>query len=229
MSSSVVPFSSCLQSLPASGSFQMYQLFAWGGQSIGSFSFNISPSNELPGLISFRMDWLYLLAGSRTVLIIKLLKTEMKKNGGGQITKETTQGDFLHMKDWGVHHTPSMLSGNKATGHIRETFQNTGGKKKALQLGRKQRPTQDPLLVPQVKVKSEKDLHNSFLLIYLFFNWSITALQNFVVFCQTSTWINHRYTYVLLKMTSENFVSSNPHCAVVTGGHFQTCTVLGTF
>ena len=27
-----------------------------------SFSFNISPSNEYPGLISFRMDWLDLLA-----------------------------------------------------------------------------------------------------------------------------------------------------------------------
>ena len=23
-------------------------------------------------------------------------------------------------------------------------------------------------------------------------------------------------------------MSSNPHCAVVTGGHFQTCTILGT-
>ena len=33
-SSSVVPFSSCPQSLPASGSFPMSQLFAWGGQSI---------------------------------------------------------------------------------------------------------------------------------------------------------------------------------------------------
>ena len=33
--SSVVPFSSCPQSLPASGSFPMSQLFAWGGQSIG--------------------------------------------------------------------------------------------------------------------------------------------------------------------------------------------------
>ena len=29
-----------------------------------------------------------------------------------------------------------------------------------------------------------------------FFNWSIITLQNFVVFCQTSTWIGHRYTYV---------------------------------
>ena len=35
ISSSVVPFSFCLQSFPASGSFQMCQLFASGGQSIG--------------------------------------------------------------------------------------------------------------------------------------------------------------------------------------------------
>ena len=35
ISSSVVPFSSCPQSLPASEPFTMSQLFAWGGQSIG--------------------------------------------------------------------------------------------------------------------------------------------------------------------------------------------------
>jgi len=35
ISSSVIPFSSCPQSLPASGSFPMSQLFAWAGQSIG--------------------------------------------------------------------------------------------------------------------------------------------------------------------------------------------------
>ena len=35
ISSSVVPFSSCLQSLPASESFPVSQLFAWGGQSTG--------------------------------------------------------------------------------------------------------------------------------------------------------------------------------------------------
>ena len=40
----------------------MSQFFASGGQSIGSFSFSISPSNEYSGLISFRMDWLDLLA-----------------------------------------------------------------------------------------------------------------------------------------------------------------------
>ena len=56
------PLLSCLQSFPASGSFPMSQLFASGGQSIGVSSFNISPSNEQSGLISFRMDWLDLLA-----------------------------------------------------------------------------------------------------------------------------------------------------------------------
>ena len=35
ISSSVIPFSSCPQSLPASGSFPMSHLFAWGGQSTG--------------------------------------------------------------------------------------------------------------------------------------------------------------------------------------------------
>ena len=45
----------------------MSQLFASGGQSIGSFSFNISLSNEHPGLISFRMDWLDLLAVQETL------------------------------------------------------------------------------------------------------------------------------------------------------------------
>ena len=46
ISSSVVPFSSCRQSLPASGSFPMSQLFAWGGQSIGvSASISVLPMN----------------------------------------------------------------------------------------------------------------------------------------------------------------------------------------
>ena len=46
ISSSVVPFSSCFQSLPASGSFQMSQLFAWDGQSIGvSASASVLPMN----------------------------------------------------------------------------------------------------------------------------------------------------------------------------------------
>ena len=46
ISSSVVPFSSCIQSFPASGSFQMSQLFTTGGQSIGvSASTSVLPMN----------------------------------------------------------------------------------------------------------------------------------------------------------------------------------------
>ena len=46
ISSSVVPFSSCPQSFPASGSFQISQLFAWGGQSTGvSASISVLPRN----------------------------------------------------------------------------------------------------------------------------------------------------------------------------------------
>ena len=43
----VVPFSSCPQSLPASGSFPMSQLFAWGGQGVGvSASVSVFPMNN---------------------------------------------------------------------------------------------------------------------------------------------------------------------------------------
>ena len=60
--SSVIPFSSCLQSFPASGSFQMSKLFSSGGQSIGvSASASVFPMNTqawlplgLTGLISLQ-------------------------------------------------------------------------------------------------------------------------------------------------------------------------------
>ena len=66
ITSSVVPFSSCPQSFPASGSFQMNQHFdRW--PKYWTFSFNITPSNEHLGLISFRMDWLDLLAVQETL------------------------------------------------------------------------------------------------------------------------------------------------------------------
>ena len=61
ISSSVVPFSSCPQSFPASGSFRIRWPKYW------SFNFSISPSNEHPGLISFMMDWLHLLAVQGTL------------------------------------------------------------------------------------------------------------------------------------------------------------------
>ena len=46
ISSSVIPFSSCPQSLPESGSFPLIQLFAWGGQTTGvSASASVLPVN----------------------------------------------------------------------------------------------------------------------------------------------------------------------------------------
>ena len=50
---------------PALGSFQMSQLFASGGQNIGSFGF--IRSKEYSGLLFFRMDWLDLLAVQGTL------------------------------------------------------------------------------------------------------------------------------------------------------------------
>ena len=62
------PFSSCPQSFPASGSFQMSQLFASGGQSIGvSTSTSVRPVLKRSRLISFRMNWLDLLAVQGTL------------------------------------------------------------------------------------------------------------------------------------------------------------------
>ena len=61
----VIPFS-CLQSFPASGSFQMSQLFNHVDKVL-EFQQSISPSNEYSGLISFRMNWLDLLAVQGTL------------------------------------------------------------------------------------------------------------------------------------------------------------------
>ena len=66
ISSSSVPFSSCLQPFPASRSF----LIRWWSirwPKYWSFSFSISPYNEYSGLISFRIDWFDLLAVQGTL------------------------------------------------------------------------------------------------------------------------------------------------------------------
>ena len=75
ISSSVVPFSSCLQSFPASGSFQMSQFFTSGGQSIGvSASASVLPMNSqdwlplwLTGLISLQSKGLWRVFSNTTV------------------------------------------------------------------------------------------------------------------------------------------------------------------
>ena len=61
ISSSVDPFFSCFQSFSNESALHLRWPKYW------SFSFNISPSNEHPGLISFTMDWLGLLAVQETL------------------------------------------------------------------------------------------------------------------------------------------------------------------
>ena len=65
ISSFVVPFSSCLQSFPTSGSFKWVSS-SYEVAKILEFQLQ-SPSNEHPGLISFRMDWFNLLAVQGTL------------------------------------------------------------------------------------------------------------------------------------------------------------------
>ena len=61
ISSSVILFSSCLQSLPASGSFPKSQFFTIRWSKYWSFSFNISSSREYSGFISFGLTgWISL-------------------------------------------------------------------------------------------------------------------------------------------------------------------------
>ena len=74
-SSSVIPFSSCLQSAPTSGSFPMSQFFELGGQSIGaSASALVFPMNiqdwfplGLPGLISLQSKGFSRVSSNTTV------------------------------------------------------------------------------------------------------------------------------------------------------------------
>ena len=67
ISSSVVPFSSCPQPFPESGFFSNEPTLYMRWPKYWSLSFSISPSNEHPGLMSFRMDWLDLLAVQGTL------------------------------------------------------------------------------------------------------------------------------------------------------------------
>ena len=65
--SSIIPFSSCLQSFPASGSFPNKSVLCIRWPKYWCFSFTFSPSNEYSGLVSFRMDLLDLLEAQGTL------------------------------------------------------------------------------------------------------------------------------------------------------------------
>ena len=81
ISSSVVPFSSYPQSLPASESFPMSQLFAWGGQSTGV----IIPSKENPGLISLQSKGLSRIFSNTTVQKHQFFSTQLSSQSNSHI------------------------------------------------------------------------------------------------------------------------------------------------
>ena len=71
ISSSVVPFPSCPQSFPASESFPMSQLFAWGGQSIGvSASASVLPMNTQDWSPLGRTGWISLQSKGHTIFFL---------------------------------------------------------------------------------------------------------------------------------------------------------------
>ena len=85
ISSSVTPFSSCPQSLPASGSFPVNQLFTWGGQSTGvSASASVLPMNTQDlsplgwtGWISLQSKGLSRVFSSTTVKKYQFFDTQL--------------------------------------------------------------------------------------------------------------------------------------------------------
>ena len=105
ISSSVIPFSSCPQSLPASGSFPMIQLFAWGGQSIGvSASASVLPMNTQDwsplgwtGWISLQYKGLSRIFSNTTVQKHQFFGTQLSSQSNSHIHTwpPETPGPFL--------------------------------------------------------------------------------------------------------------------------------------
>ena len=91
--SSVVPFPSCPQSLPASKSFSMSQLFAWGGQSIGvSASASVLPMNNQywsplgwSGWISLQSKGLSRVFSNTTVQKHQFFSTQLSSQSNSHI------------------------------------------------------------------------------------------------------------------------------------------------
>ena len=95
ISSSVIPFSSCPQSLQDTV-FSNESTLRMRWPKYWSFSFSIIPSKEIPGLISFRMGWLDLLAAQRTLK--SLLQTTVQKHQffGAQLSSQANS----HIHTW---------------------------------------------------------------------------------------------------------------------------------
>ena len=100
VSSSVVPFSSCHQTLPASESFPMSPLFTSGGQRTGVSAL----ASVLPGLISFRTDWLVLLAIQGTLKSLLQHHSSKHQFFGTQLSSQSNS----HIHIWLLEKTIAL-------------------------------------------------------------------------------------------------------------------------
>ena len=100
ISSSVVPFSSCLQSIPASGSFLMSQFFTSGGQSIRA-------STSVSVLSMNIQDWFPLGLTGLILLQFRTLKSSPAPKF--KSINSSSNWDFMTIKHWREKNTHSML------------------------------------------------------------------------------------------------------------------------
>ena len=118
ISSSVIPCSSCLQSFQHQGLFKWVLYIKW--PRYWNFSFSISPSNEHPGLISFRMDLLAVQGTLMSLLQHHSSKASILLRSAFFIVQPS-----LYMRDWKNHtwllEKPYMTTG-KTIALTRQTF-----------------------------------------------------------------------------------------------------------
>ena len=113
ISSSVVPFSTCLQSFPASGSFQMSQFFASGGQSIG-VSASACPSDDYSDW--FPLGWTGLISLLSKGLSRVFSNTTVQKH---QFFSAQPSSQSTSMHDhWKYHSLDFILGDSKITADV---------------------------------------------------------------------------------------------------------------
>ena len=196
ISSSVVPFSSCLQSFPASGPFPISQFFTSGGQSVG-FSFSINPSSEYLWLISFRVDW-FDLAVQGTLK--SLLQNQFESINSSVLRWDWKFQPSNHSCSWQPAPCPWVRNWGQETEFWDFQCRDTGGTGSVPGLGTKiphaawhcsslpRPPTKKTKYYPIVLFSIKNFLS--------IFNQRVIALQYCVGFCHVSTWISHWHMYV---------------------------------
>ena len=96
ISSSVVPFSSCPQSFPASEFFSSESTLLMRWPKYWSFSFSIIPCKEIPGLISFRVDWLDLMQSKGLLRVFSNITVQKHQFFGAQLSSQSNS----HIHTW---------------------------------------------------------------------------------------------------------------------------------